>query len=626
MTEATETRAFEAEVSRVLNLVAKSLYRDRDIFLRELISNASDACDRLRHQALTEPTLLGNDQELKITVRLEPRKRTVVVADNGIGMDHDEMVQNLGTIARSGTAAFVEQLSGDADADSGLIGQFGVGFYSVFMVADRVDVLSRAQGAEQGWHWSSDGGGEYTIAEDDSAPPRGTVVRVHLRQDQREYMEPQKLREIVRRYSDHIALPILLDDGEGEPEHLNQASALWSRPAREVTEEQYAEFYRHVSHAFDEPWLTVHFKAEGRVEYTCLLFVPSLRPFDIFSPERSHHVKLYVRRVFIADDYEELVPPYLRFLAGVVDSEDLPLNISRETLQQSPLLGRIRERLTSQLLRALVRKAEREPEQYAGFWEQFGAVLKEGLAMDESHRKELLALARFATTAGGEQVGLKEYVERMPEGQEAIYYLSGEQLDRVRSSPHLEAFRARGVEVLLMTDPVDEFWLSAVPMYEEKPFQSVTRGAVDLGAVSLDDDEASTDSEEENAPPVVEELVVRLGATLGEAVKQVRVSTRLTDSAVCLAADEFDPDLHLARMLRERGGLAATPPRILEINAKHPMIRRLASANVDDASFERLSQLLLDQARLIEGEDLPDMAAFASRLTKTIESSLPSEA
>ena len=476
-----ETRAFEAEVGRVLDLLAKSLYSDRDIFLRELISNASDACDRLRHQALSDPALLAADPELRITVLLEPRKRTIVVSDSGIGMSGEELVQNLGTIARSGTAAFAEQLSGDADADSGLIGQFGVGFYSAFMVADRVDVLSRTPGAETGWHWSSDGRGEYTVSEDDSAPARGTVVRVHLRPDQREYMDPDRLRKIVSRYSDHIALPILLDTGEGDPEHINQASALWARPAREVTPDQYTEFYRHVSHALDEPWLTVHFKAEGRVEYTCLLFVPTLRPFDMFYPERRHHVKLYVRRVFIADDYAELVPPYLRFLAGVVDSEDLPLNISRETLQQNPLLRRIRKRLTGQLLRALARKAESEPEQYAGFWEQFGAVIKEGLADDDDHRSQLLDLVRFATAAGDEHVRLAQYVERMPDGQEAIYYLAGEQLDRIRSSPHLEAFRARGVDVLLMTDPVDELWLSIVPSYAEKPFRSVTQGDRRLG-------------------------------------------------------------------------------------------------------------------------------------------------
>lgn len=622
MGDTVETRPFEAEVSRVLDLVARSLYSDRSIFLRELISNASDACDRLRHRALTDPALLGDDPELRITVRLEPHRRTIVVTDNGIGMSREELIENLGTIARSGTAAFVEQMSGDAEADSGLIGQFGVGFYSSYMVADRVDVLSRPPGAATGWHWSSDGRGEFTVSEDDAAPARGTVVRVHLRAEHREFMQPERLREIVRRYSDHIPLPIFLETGEGEPEHVNEASALWARAARDITSEQYTEFYRHVSHAFDEPWLTVHFKSEGRVEYTCLLFVPTTRPFDIFYPERGHHVKLYVRRVFVADDYEELVPPYLRFLAGVVDSEDLPLNISRETLQENPLVRRIRERLTRQVLRALARKAEKEPEEYPEFWEQFGSVLKEGLAVDADHRAELFALARFETTAGNAKTGLAEYVERMPEGQDAIYYLSGEDLDRIRHSPHLEAFRARGVEVLLMTDPVDEVWLSMVPAYEEKPFRSVTRGAVDLDAIKTDG-EGNAEKEQEELPEGMEALIERLGGALGDSVKQVRVSHRLTDSPVCLAADEFDPDLHLARMLRERGTLTDPLPRILEINPGHRIIRRLAGTGIEDGVFQRTAHLLLDQARLLEGESLPDAAAFASRLAETIEEALP---
>jgi molecular chaperone HtpG len=479
-----ETRAFEAEVSRLLDLVANSLYSEQEIFLRELIANASDACDRLRYLALTDPAVLGDTPDFRIAVRLEPRRRTLVVADNGIGMSHDELVENLGTIARSGTAAFVERLSGENGTDTSLIGQFGVGFYSAFMVADRVDVVTRRAGESVGWRWSSDGKGEYTIDEADDAPVRGTEVRLHLRADRREYMEADRLRAIVRRYSDHIALPIYLEQSDEEPAHLNQASALWARAPREIDDEQYGEFYRHVSHNFDAPWLTVHFKSEGRTEYTCLVFVPGTRPLDIFHPERKHGVRLYVRRVFITDDYAELVPTYLRFLSGVVDSEDLPLNISRETLQHNPLIRRIRDRLTRQVLRGLKRKAEREPESYADFWSNFGAVLKEGLAVDPDRRDELLELCRFSSSRGEERTSLAEYVERMPEGQDAIYYLSGDQLERLRSSPHLEAFAAKGVEVLLTTDAIDEIWLQGGATFGDGiPFRSVSRGAIDLSAV-----------------------------------------------------------------------------------------------------------------------------------------------
>src|SRR5882762_9407339 len=515
----TEKRSFQAEVSRLLDIVAHSLYSEKEIFLRELISNASDACDRLRYAALTEPGLAEGAADYRVVLTPVKSSRTLTIADNGIGMNHDELIENLGTIARSGTAAFVDQLTGDARSDVSLIGQFGVGFYSAFMVADKVEVLSRKGGDSEGWRWTSDGKGSFTI-EPAANVPRGARITVHMREGDDEYLAPERLRQIVKRYSDHIALPIVLADASKE-ETINSASALWTRPRAEITPEQYKEFYHHAGHSFDEPWLTLHAKAEGVLEYSFLLFVPSSKPFDLFDAERKPRLKLYVRRVFITDEGAELVPAYLRFVKGIVDSEDLPLNISREMLQTNPMVARIRQQLTRRVLSELAKKASEAPEEYAKFWDNFGAVLKEGLYEDPEHRDELLGLARFRSTARDGLVALDEYIAAMRPGQEAIYTINGDNLDLIKRSPQLEGFRARGVEVLLMTDPIDEFWVSAIGTYKEKPFKSATRGGVDLDKITP----AEERQENEPEPPAkLASLIAMFKLALGDAVKDVRSS------------------------------------------------------------------------------------------------------
>ena len=620
-----ETRSFQAEVSRLLDIVAHSLYSQKEIFLRELISNASDACDRLRYAALTEPALAEGDTSYRVKLIPDKSARTLTVADNGIGMNRAELVENLGTIARSGTAAFVNQLSGDARKDMSLIGQFGVGFYSAFMVAEKVEVKSRKAGESEGWRWVSDGKGEFTI-EPLPEVARGTTIVVHLREGEDEYLDPARLRRIVNTYSDHIGLPIVLEDA-GKEETINTASALWTRPKSEITQEQYNEFYHHVGHSFDDPWLTLHAKAEGVLEYTSLLFVPSAKPFDLFDPERKSRVKLYVRRVFITDEGTNLLPPYLRFLRGVVDSEDLPLNISREMLQSNPMAARIRQQLTKRILTELGKKANESPDEYIKFWDNFGAVLKEGLYEDREHREELLTLARVRSTVRDGLVSLDEYVAAMKPGQEAIYTITGDNLDVVKQSPQLEGFRARGVEVLLMTDPIDEFWVPAIGSYKDKPFKSATRGGVDLDKITPPEDRK--DEKSEPPPAKLASLIAIFKLALGDAVKDVRSSDRLTDSAVCLVADEGDMDMHFERLLKQHRQLDTMSKRILELNPRHKLIERLAATVGEAGASDQLSEfawLLLDQARIIEGEQLPDAAAFARRLSTALERGLSAAA
>ena len=612
---AEETRSFEAEVSKLLHIVATSLYSEKEIFLRELISNASDACDRLRYAAIAEPELIRDDPTFRIALSRDKQAKTVSVADNGIGMDRDELIGNLGTIARSGTGDFLERLSGDAGKEVSLIGQFGVGFYSAFVVADEVTVTSRKAGEGQAWRWRSKGGGEFTIGEAEREG-RGTTVMVHLKQGDAEFLEAARLRHVVKTYSDHIALPIVLDgEGADGAETLNTASALWTRPRKDITADQYKEFYHHVGHAFDDPWLTVHNHVEGKIEYTLLLFVPTHRPPDLFDPTRQPRVKLYVKRVFITDDCTDLVPPYLRFLRGIVDSEDLPLNVSRDMLQDNPLVRTIRQALTKRVLGVLKKKADKEPKEFAAFWENFGAVVKEGIYDDAKRRDELLALARFhSTQAGAELTTLDEVVDRMREGQQAIYYITGDELDLVRRSPQLEGFAARAIDVLLLTDPIDEFWIAAVGAYRDKPFRSVTRGGADLGDMA-----ASTAEGGESAAPdtQIDTLIALVKLSLGERVKDVRPSERLTDSAVCLVADEGDLDIHLERLLKQHRQIDEASARILEINPRHRLIKALAKAAGRDGAADRLAdaaKLLLEQALILEGEPLPDPAAFARRL------------
>jgi molecular chaperone HtpG len=616
-----ERHGFQAEVSRLLDIVAHSLYSDKAIFLRELISNASDACDRLRYLALTQSELAGADAGYRVTLAVDRAGRTLTIADNGIGMNRGDLVDNLGTIARSGTAAFVKQLTGDAAKDMALIGQFGVGFYSAFMVADRVEVLSRKAGESEGWRWVSDGQGEFAVAPAEIDKP-GTRITLHLRKDADEYLEPERLRAIVRKYSDHIALPIVLIDG-GKEETLNKASALWVRSKSEITDEQYKEFYHHQAHAFDDPWLTLHWRAEGKIEYTGLLFVPSAKPFDLFHPDRKHCVRLYVRRVFITDTCEEVLPAYLRFVRGIVDSEDLPLNISREMLQHNPLLAKIRAGVVKRVLGELQKKAEQAPEDYAAFWGNFGPVLKEGIYEDHEQRETILSLARFRSTAGDKLTSLAEYVARMKPGQAAIYYIGGDDVEALKKSPQLEGFAERGVEVLLLTDPVDEFWIPAVGQFQEKPLKSVTRGGADLDKIA----KPNGAGEAAPATPGIDSLVALFRLTLKEAVKDVRPSERLTNSAVCLVADEGDMDIHLERMLKQHRQLENSVKRVLEINPRHPLVAGLAkrigeSGHGDDVA--EAAWLLLDQARIVGGEPLPDPAAFSRRLAEVMRRALSS--
>ena len=611
---------FQAEVSRLLEIVARALYSNKEVFLRELISNASDACDRLRYAALTEPSLTEGDADFEIRLSVDKAARTLTVADNGIGMNRQDLIENLGTIARSGTLAALEALSGDVKKDVQLIGQFGVGFYSAFMVADRVEVLTRRAGDAQGWRWASDGKGEFTVGEAEDLP-RGTHVVLHLLEGEDDFLDEGRLRQVVKTHSDHIALPIRMRIGEAD-ETLNRASALWTRPRSEVSAEEYKEFYHHVAHAFDEPWLTLHFKAEGTIEYAALVFVPTTQPFDLFQPERKHHLKLYVRRVFVTDEAEGLLPPWLRFLRGVVDSEDLPLNISREMLQGSPMLAKIRQGVTKRLLAELGKKAADEPESYAGFWEAFGAVLKEGVYEDTAHRDALLDLLRFRSSEAEGWMSLDDYFGRMKPGQEAIYYITGDDLEAMRRSPHLEGFRAKGVEVLLLNDPVDEFWVPAIATVRDKPFKSVTRGGADLAKIAAPQDDES--AAEPPAPPAgIDRLIALFKTALKDEVKDVRASERLTDSPVCLIADDHDMDIHLERMLKQHRQLTVGSKRILEINPTHPLMARLCGLSDTDAvQVQDLAHLLLDQARIVEGDPLPDPAAFSRRLSEALQRGL----
>ncbi len=611
-----ETLSFQTEVAQLLRLMVNSVYSDKEVFLRELISNASDACDKARYLSITEPDILGDDPDFKVQIKVDKEARTLSLSDNGIGMDRDGLISDLGTIARSGTSAFMENMSGDQAEDMQMIGQFGVGFYSVFMIADKVEVTSCRAGDDAAWVWTSDGLGEFTINEAER-DGRGTTILIHLKADEDEWLDEHKLQGVVKKYSDHIALPILLTIDDGEETAANEASAIWSRPKSEITDEQYTEFYHHVGHAMDDPWLNIHYKAEGKIEYTGLLFVPTRRPFDLFDPARRHAVKLYVRRVFITDEAEGLIPSYLRFLRGIVDSEDLPLNISREMLQNSPLIRHMNQAVTRRVLTELGKRAEKEPEKYAEFWENFGSVLKEGLYEDQERQADLLELVRFRSTAGEDLVSLKDYVARMKEGQEAIYYITGDDQQTLETSPHLEGFRARGVEVLLLSDPVDDFWLSAVFEYEGHALTSATRGATDLS--NLGEEPAKDDEDESEAAGDSElaTLIALIKQTLGETVKDVRTTDRLTDSAVCLVADDGDMDMRLERMLKAHNQLNTDSVRILEINPKHDLIKNMASAATKGGAADDLADLaflLLDQARIIEGEALPDAAAFSRRM------------
>ena len=629
--DTTESHDFQAEVSKLLHLMVHSVYSETEVFLRELISNAADACDKLRYAAITEPELLGEASDLKITVTTNATTKELLVADNGIGMNHDELVENLGTIARSGTEAFVKQLT-EKDSDVQQIGQFGVGFYSAFMVAGEVEVLSRRAGSDEAWMWVSTGSGQFTLSPldiaDPATPVRGTQIRLKLRDEAEEYLEPSRIETIVRTYSDHISFPIELhvegSEEETEPRQLNSASALWSRPKSEITPEQYKEFYGHVGGMFDEPALTLHYKAEGRHEYTVLVFVPTQKPFNLFDPERKAKLKLYVRRVFISED-ADMLPGYLRFVRGVIDSEDMPLNISREMLQNNPIVASIRSAVTKRILSELEKTAEKDSEAYEKFWNEFGVVLKEGLYEDMERRDLLLSLARFrTTTSGDDHRSLKDYMAAMKENQTAIYYVTGEDRAKALASPQLEGYRAKGIEVLLLSDHVDNFWITSVLGFDGKPFKSVTQGAADLDAIEAEDKE---DAEPEADASELGTLIALMKQTLGEDVSDVRKSDRLTDSAACLVADAEALDRNLEKMLAQHNpdGLQTKAP-ILEINPRHEMVKSLAHAAKAGGATETLedaARLILDQAYILEGDPVRDPAAFAARLSRVMTRGMP---
>jgi molecular chaperone HtpG len=627
MTEQTrETLGFQAEVKQLLGLMIHSLYSNKEIFLRELISNASDACDKLRFEALTHPELFESDSELRIRVSCDPKARTITVSDNGIGMSREEVIQNIGTIAKSGTREFFERLTGDQSKDAHLIGQFGVGFYSSFIVADRVTLTTRRAGlpATEGVRWESDGGGEFTV-EAVERPARGTEVTLHLKAGEDELLDGSRLRAIIRKYSDHILLPIVMKQEEwdkdnrvyrttGEDETVNQASALWARPRNEITEEQYHEFYKHVAHDFEPPLAYAHAKVEGRKEYIHLLYVPARAPFDLWDREHRRGIKLYVRRVFIMDDAEHLMPAYLRFVRGVIDSNDLPLNVSREILQESKDVEMIRAGSVRRVLSLLDDLAEKQQEKYAKFWKEFGRVLKEGVGEDSANRERIAKLLRFASTHADTEeqgVSLADYVSRMKPEQDKIYYVTAESFIAARNSPHLEIFRKKGVEVLLLSDRVDEWLAAHLTEFEGKELQSVAKGRLDLG--KLEDEQEKEEQDKEAGE--FKDLIERTREALGERVKEVRVTLRLTESPACLVADEHDLSGNLQRMLKAAGQKTPASKPILEVNPRHPLVQRMKQ-EAEEARFGDLAQVLFDQALLAEGGNLEDPAGFVKRLNQ----------
>ena len=571
-----ETHEFQAEVSKLLDLMINSLYKDKDIFLRELIANASDACDKLRYAAITKAELMADDSNLRVSISFDKENRTLTIADNGIGMSHNDLVENLGTIARSGTESFLKQLKNEEDADNNLIGQFGVGFYSSFMVATHVEVVTKHASDKSGWRWESKGKGKFSIKPDEKAK-RGARITLHLKKSEEEFLDETRIRHIVSTYSDHIALPIELITNDKPAEVLNEGSAIWTKSSGSITDEQHKEFYNHVAHLPGDPWLNIHLKAEGRIEYTSLLYVPDMRPFDLFDPVRKHSVRLYVKRVFISDNCEGLLPGYLRFMRGIVDSNDLPLNISRETLQHNPILAKISSGIVKKVLSELDKKAKKDPEEYIKFWENFGAVIKEGIYEAADQSTKLTKLARFRSLANPEKwISLDEYVKDMAKGQEAIYYLSGDSKESLDKSPQLEGFKARGIDVLFMTDPVDQFWLPTAANFDDKPFRSITQGSTDLDNFeTIEKDDGDSVNKAVTSEGDMDKLVAMVKLTLGDAVKDVRTSSRLTDSPVCLVADEGDVDMHFERLLRQHQQPVTGQKRVLEINPSHSLISTL---------------------------------------------------
>ena len=622
-----ETLGFQTEVKQLLHLMIHSLYSNKEIFLRELISNASDAVDKLRFEALAKPELLEGGADLKIRVSFDKDAKTVTLEDNGIGMNRDDVITHLGTIAKSGTADFMKNLSGDQKKDSHLIGQFGVGFYSAFIVADQVEVFSRRAGtpASEGVHWSSKGEGDFEVATVEKAE-RGTRIVLHLKNGEEEFADGYRLRNIVKKYSDHIALPIELPkeqsaaEGEETPalewETVNRASALWTRPRTEIKDEEYQEFYKHVGHDFENPLSWSHNKVEGKLEYTSLLYVPARAPFDLYQREAPRGLKLYVQRVFVMDQAESFLPLYLRFIKGVVDSNDLSLNVSREILQKDPIIDSMKSALTKRVLDMLEKLAKNEPEQYKGFWKNFGQVLKEGPAEDFANKEKIAGLLRFASTSddsGEQSVGLADYLGRVKEGQDKVYYLTGESYAQVKNSPHLEVFHKKGIEVLLLTDRIDEWLMSYLTEFDGKGFVDVARGDLDLGKLDSEEDKKA----QEEVAKDKEGLVERLKAALGDSVSEVRVSHRLTDSPAILAIGEQDLGLQMRQILEASGQKVPDSKPIFEFNPAHPLIEKLDHEQSEDR-FADFSHILFDQAALAAGDSLKDPAAYVRRLNKLL--------
>ncbi|GCE20011.1 molecular chaperone HtpG [Dictyobacter kobayashii] len=616
-----ETLGFQAEVKQLLDLMIHSLYSNKEIFLRELISNASDAIDRLRFDALSDASLYEHDTDFKIRVSFDKDARTITVADNGIGMNREEVIEHLGTIAKSGTREFFQALTGDQQKDANLIGQFGVGFYSSFVVADRVTVLTRHAGSpeDHGVRWESEGQGEYSV-EPIERPTRGTEVILHLREDEDELLSGYRLRSIIRKYSDHVTLPIVMKseekDKEDEWEVVNTASALWTRSRNEISEEEYNEFYKHISHDFSDPLAYVHSRMEGTQEYTLLLYVPAQAPFDLYTREVHHGVKLYVRRVFIMDDAEKLMPRYLRFIRGVIDSNDLPLNVSREILQQNRMIDAIRANSTKKVLGLFTDLAKNSPEKYATFWTEFGRVVKEGLLEDQNNRDTLAKLLRFATSTSGSEtqnVSLEEYVGRMKEGQDKIYYIVADSYAAAKDSPLLEIFKKKGIEVLLLSDPVDHLAIPELREFDGKQLQSVSKGEVDLS--NLEDQEEK--AEQQKSADEAKDLLERLKKVLGEQVKEVRTTNRLTTSPACLVVDEYGIDPSLKRLLQSAGQKIPNDKPILEINPQHPIVVRIKN-EADEQLFSDWAHVLFDQSVLSSGEQLDNPVTFVNRLNSLL--------
>jgi molecular chaperone HtpG len=620
----TDSQPFEADVAKLLHMMVHSVYSEKEVFLRELISNAADACERLRYEAIANPSLLSEDSFPRITISVDADKRQIAVEDNGIGMSRGEMIEALGTIARSGTKAFLERIEESKDREkASFIGQFGVGFYSAFMISERVDVSSRRAGAEEAFRWSSDGKGTFSISAipASEAPARGTRVLLHLMEDASSYTQRYTLERIIKAQSGHVPVPISIVEKPGaEPAQITDGAALWTKPKSEISAADYTDFYRSVAGQFDEPALTIHFRAEGRQEYTTLAFIPSTRPFDLFDPDRKGRIKLYVKRVFITDD-AEILPRYLRFVRGLVDSADLPLNISREMIQASPIINSIGKGVTSRVLGEIEKVAEKEPDAYAKIWENFGAVLKEGIYDDHERRDALLALGRFKTTASGDSWrSLKDYVSALKQNQTAIYYLTGDDRARLESSPHLEGFRARGVEVLLLADPIDSFWVMSGGSFDGKPFKSVTQGSPDLALIPLLDPAQAASPQTDKS---ITDFIAFTKDTLGDAVSHVRSSDRLTDSVACLVAPDSGPDRQLDKLLSVAGRLKGGAKPILEVNARHDIVVEAARLGDADREFKQdIAHFLFDEARVLEGDCPADAKQFCNRLARLIKRGL----